>query len=107
MITQDELQKISQLAKEDMASCEKYCRELIDRSINEITQDPIKQTRLRQVQFRIDNELRKYKNPLSRMEAMRSLLIEGIFKLQQAIKDPNSLLTSDKPAKVLPFKQKE
>lgn len=48
---------------------------------------PERQQRLRQLQWKIDGELRKYKDPIAKMNKMAELFWSGVAEFQQVMND--------------------
>lgn len=65
------------------------------------------QQSLRQLQWRLDQELNKYKNPVARYNRMVELFWDQVTTFQQALENPSSLMI-DGPSKtnnVIPIKR--
>lgn len=62
--------------------------------------------RARQFQWRLDNELRHYVDPVARMNKMVELFWAGVKDFQKVLNDPQSFqVKSQDGAKVIPFKR--
>ena len=59
-------------------------RETIERFIDSI-EDEDRKLKLRQLQFRIDRELRPYKDPVAKMNKMIEIFWEGVKEFQNTI----------------------
>lgn len=63
--------------------------------------------RARGIQFALDCELRKYKNPVSRMNRMVEIFWKQVDEFQAAVNNPLTLSSAkkcqQKPAKVIPL----
>ena len=75
--------ELSELWRNDTEAAEAYHRAIIDDFILGLPEE--KQERARGLQWRIDQELRKYKNPISRMNRMVELMWESFFELNSAL----------------------
>lgn len=71
-----------------------------------------RRTRMKQLQWNIDKELAKYKDPIARMNRMVELLWEGHAQLELALNDPERFIrersqkaNTGKGAVVLEFKR--
>lgn len=60
-----------------------YKEKLIEDYISSLP--PERQQRLRQLQWKIDGELRKYKDPVAKMNRMAELFWEGVHEFKNAI----------------------
>lgn len=75
--------ELSELYKNDPDLFEVRCRELIEDVISSCP--PERQERLRQYQWKIDQTLSGYKDPIARMNKMVELFWEGVGKFQNAL----------------------
>ncbi len=75
--------ELSEMWRNDKEAAEAYHRAVIDDFILGLPDD--KQERARGLQWRIDQELRKYKDPVARMNRMVEMLWEGFFELDTAL----------------------
>ncbi len=76
--------ELSELYKTDPELFEVRCRELIEGMIS--SSPPERQERLRQLQWKIDQTLSGYKDPVARMNKMVELFWEGVGKFHDALK---------------------
>lgn len=60
-----------------------YKSKLIEDYISSLPEE--RQQRLRQLQWKIDGELRKYKDPIAKMNRMTELFWEGVANFQSVI----------------------
>jgi len=65
-----------------------YKEKLIENYISSLPEE--KQHRLRQLQWKIDGELRKYKDPIAKMNRMAELFWEGVGHLKAALSKMDS-----------------
>ena len=79
MLTFDEMKDMSQ--EELVAYKDKAVEEYIS------SRPEARQQRLRQLQWTIDGSLRKYKDPIAKMNKMAELFWEGFGKFQTAVKE--------------------
>ena len=94
-----ETDDLARLWREEPGKAEAYHRAIIEDFILGLPED--KQERARGLQWRIDQELRKYKDPVARMNRMCELMWESFFDLDSAL---HGKLPEDRPkAKVLDF----
>ena len=102
---------------EDMVRMYEDDPEAFDRERQEIIDDFIEnlpneecRLRMRQFQFRIDSQLRKYKDPVARMNKMVELFWEGFKTFQEtlhACATGNPMVSANQPnAEILPFYRK-
>ena len=61
------------------------------------------------LQFRIDCQLRRYKDPVMRMNRMVEIFWEGVYDFQEAMNDPDGYRSRRENAgpKVLPFRRRD
>lgn len=100
-------EKLSKLFQDDPEEFEKYRLMVIEECISKMR--PESQQRARGLQFRIDNEMRKIKNPLARAAKMNSMMIESLMKLDGLFKVASGQAELPEPqekADVLPFARK-
>ena len=99
------LQNLENLYEEDPDHFEALRREIIHKTINSYPEKF--QQRARGIQFTLDCELNKYKNPLSRMNRMVELLWEKFAEFQTVISEPTKYVAereaAKKAGKVIPF----
>jgi hypothetical protein len=94
-----ETDDLARLWREEPDKAEAYHRAIIEDFILGLPED--KQERARGLQWRIDQELRKLKDPIARMNRMCELMWESFFELDDAWQGK---LPKTKPkAKVLDF----
>jgi hypothetical protein len=106
--------ELVQMHQEDPEAFEREQRRIIDDFIESLPNESSKQ-KARQFQFRIDRELRPYKDPTARMNKMVELFWEGVKEFQHALQtcttdDPNPALRESNPsdkAEIFEFKRKE
>lgn len=75
--------ELSELYKNDPDLFEVRCRELIEDMISSCP--PERQERLRQYQWKIDQTLSGYKDPVARMNKMVELFWTGVGKFQDVL----------------------
>jgi len=66
---------------------------------------PERQERLRQFQWRLDQQLSKYKDPTARFNKMVEIFWEGVEKFQKTLENPSSIKTDGSVGKIVKFKQ--
>lgn len=74
--------ELSELYKTDPELFEVRCRELIEDVIKSCR--PERQEHLRKLQWRIDQTLARYKDPIARMNKMIEMFWEGVGEFQSA-----------------------
>jgi hypothetical protein len=100
-------EKLSKLFQDDPEEFEKYRQMVIEEFINNLPEE--RQQRARGLQFRIDNEMRKIKNPLARAAKMNSMMVDSLMELQGVFKvalGGTELPEPTEKADVLPFARK-
>lgn len=100
-------EKLSKLFQDDPEEFERYRQMVIEECISKMR--PESQQRARGLQFRIDNEMRKIKNPLARAAKMNSMMIESLMELDGLFKVASGQAELPEPgekADVLPFARK-
>ncbi len=103
----DAFEHASKLFQENPEAFEEYRLKTIEECISRLPAE--KQQRARGLQFRIDNEMRKIKNPLVRATKMNSMMIESLIKLDGVFKVATGKRKLEGPtekADVLPFARK-
>jgi len=99
--------KLAKLFQDDPEEFEKYRQMVIEEFINKLPEE--RQQRARGLQFRIDNEMRKIKNPLARAAKMNSMMVESLMELEGLFKVVLGGAELPEPAEradVLPFARK-
>lgn len=94
-----ETDDLARLWRENPDKAEEYHRAIIEDFILGLPED--KQERARGIQWRIDQELRKYTDPIARMNRMCELMFESFFELDDALQ--GKMLKNKPKAKVLDF----
>lgn len=106
MCSKKTFDELVQLFKDDPAAFEQYKKECIEQKLEEMCHGcPECINRCKQMQWRIDQELNKYKNPIARYNAMVSMFWEQTTKFQSAL----AMETPKKPtrnATLIQFPQK-
>lgn len=99
------LQNLENLYEKDPDQFENLRREIINKCINSYPEKF--QQRARGIQFTLDCELNKYKNPVVRMNRMVELFWEKFSEFQTAISDPTKYTAereeNKKVGKVIPL----
>ena len=80
----DIYERINALRQEGPEAMERESKRILDEFFDSI-EDEEKRLRLQQLQFRIDGQLRKYKDPIARMNKMCEIFWEGFAEFQQAL----------------------
>lgn len=79
--------KIIHLSKTDPTQVENYTREVISSEIIKMADgDPERLKKLQQIQWKIDGQLRKYKDPIARSNKMQEIFWEGVREFITALK---------------------
>jgi len=100
--------------REDPEGFEREQREVIEDFIESLPNEDCKH-KARQFQFRIDRELRPFKDPVARMNKMVELFWEGFKEFQHVLQacstgEPNPVPTeskSNEKAEILEFRRRE
>ena len=99
------LLKLEYLYEKDPDGFEDLRREIINNAINSYPEKF--RLRARGIQFILDSELNKYKNPVVRMNRMVELFWEKFSEFQTAVSDPENYTSekerNKKAGKVIPF----
>lgn len=105
-------QRISEmigLYQKDPEAFEKLRAELIRQTIEELPEKY--RRRAYGLQFQVDMRLKKYRDPVMRMNAMIALFWDQFEKFQTVLNNPGDYLAAHKkraaPGKVLPLKRRE
>jgi len=80
---QKELSELRELCDDSIAQEEKG-KEILQKYFDSI-EDPERQLRMKQIQWKIDGEMRKYKNPITRMNKMGEMMYTSFFKLRDEL----------------------
>ena len=83
LFAERKFEELSRLWRDDPEEFGRVARMRIDKLIESV--EPERRQSLRQLQFRIDCELRKYKDPVARMNKMTELFWEGVKSLDDAL----------------------
>lgn len=112
MVTRTLDQRISEmigLYQEDPEAFERLRAELIRQTIEELPEKY--RQRAQGLQFQLDMQLRRYHDPVMRMNAMIALFWDQFEKFQTVLNNPGDYLAAHKkraaPGKVLPLKRRE
>lgn len=99
------LLKLESLYEKDPDRFEDLRREIINNAINSYPEKF--RLRARGIQFTLDSELNKYKNPVVRMNRMVELFWEKFSEFQTAVSDPENYTSekerNKKAGKIIPF----
>jgi len=68
-----------------------YKEKLIEDFISSLPEE--RQQRLRQLQWKIDGELRKYKDPIARMNKMIELFWDGVAEFKEVLNKHGDILS--------------
>jgi len=94
MTTLDEqYKKLCDLHKTDIEAFDVYRKELVEEAINKLPED--RQQKARQNQWKLDNTLRKYKDPVARMNKMIEIFWEGVYEFRDVIKTATAVKKDD------------
>lgn len=84
----------------DPEEFDRQTRQMIDDYINSLPEE--RQQRARQHQWKIDQTLSHYKDPVARMNKMVEMLWSGVDKFQKVLSNPK--VVAQKSATIKPFK---
>jgi hypothetical protein len=84
---------------------EKFSKEL--KNFLDSIEDPERKERLERYQWRLDQDLAKYKDPVARYNRMVELFWEGLQNFKEALENPSSLIDKEEviPDNVVKFKK--
>lgn len=74
---------LSNLYKENPQAFAEYHREVLEEFFNSLPEE--RQVKARQLQWKLDNELRKYKDPVARMNRMVEIFWEGVDNFRDVL----------------------
>ena len=80
----DIYERLNKLRQEDPEAVEREAKNILNEFFDSIEDDE-KRLHLQQMQFRIDGELRKYKDPVARMNKMVELFWIGFKEFQKSV----------------------
>ena len=81
---EEQYKKLSDLHETDFEAFEVYRTKLIEEAIERLPEN--RQQKARQNQWKLDNTLRKYKDPVARMNKMVEIFWEGVYDFRDVIK---------------------
>lgn len=93
---------LSKLYKEDKEEFDRYVNEYVNNYIDSITQDEDRRARMKAAFFNLRMKMKKYKDPLAAASVANSMLVDGLFKLNDAFKG-NVTEPKKKEGKILPL----
>lgn len=79
---------LSNLYKTNPEAFDEYRKELLEELFNKLPKK--KQKHARQLQWKIESELRKYKDPIAKMNKMVEMFWEGVYEFKDVMKAVNS-----------------
>ena len=99
---------LKNLFKQDPFAAQKLADEMVETAINgmDITED--KKQRLKAANFSLQQDLRKYKHPIARLQRMEFLFWEQFNRFQTAMETPSLLMEKKTPkfqTNVVPFRK--
>ena len=102
----DLLEGLSSVYKEDPQEFEERRKQIIEQTINSFPEEY--RQRAKGLQFTIDCQLRRYKDPIMRMNKMVEIFWEHFALFQETITDPEKILqermAERQSAKVIPLR---
>lgn len=103
--TEEILSRLGDLYRKDPEAFEAMRRLLIEQTIEGFPEEH--RARAYGLQFRIDAELSRYKDPVARMNRMVELFWDGVQEFEAAISDPEGFaqekINGRTEAKIIPF----
>lgn len=108
MSTEFDFDLLAALFKQDPIEAQKLADNIIETAINEMDVPDDKKQRLKAANFRLQQDLRKYKHPIARLQRMEVLFWEQFNRFKTAMETPSLLLEPqipNNPTKVLPFRK--
>jgi len=100
-VTFDELKT---LYETDPAAAEEKAKQIIDDYIS--TLEPEKQARAQAFQWRIEQDLRKFKDPTARMNKMIEMFWRGVREFQKVLQSPEEVLDQTGNPSIVKFPKK-
>jgi hypothetical protein len=100
-MTSFDFDTMSQLYKDDPEQFRIQTRAMLDEYVQSI-QDPVSRKKCEGLQFKIDNELKHYQDPLARMNKMVEIFWKGAYTFRDALK--GTYVEPTYEAKILDFK---
>ncbi len=104
MTSAELLRHLREIARDDADEFERCRRLLIDRTIESFP--PEHRRRGYGLQFRLDLELGRYRDPLARMNRMVEIFWDGVHRFREVLDDPQRYAadqTPPNPGKVIPL----
>lgn len=105
--TIEHYERLSRLYRTDPQQFEEERRRLIRETIETFGYDH--QRKAYGLQFRIDSQLRRYRDPVMRMNKMVEIFWKGVYEFQEVMSDPDQYLSRRQQqarARVLPFRRR-
>jgi len=100
--------QLVEMAKIDPEAFEDYRKDLLDKEIIRISEgDPKKEERLRGVQWRLEQDLSKYKDPVARYNAMVTIFYKQVEEFQKSLAMQTVLEEAHQNANILTFPKKK
>ncbi len=97
-------EELKTLFETDPAAAEEKVKEILEDHIS--TLEPERQQRARAFQWRLEHDLRKFKDPIARMNKMVELFWKGVEQFQTALTQPETLLNQQgEPVATFPKKK--
>ena len=100
--------ELVELAKTNPTAFDDYKNKFLECQFEQMCNGcPDCMTRCRQFQWRLDQELKKFKDPIARYNAMVSLFWKQVEEFRQAARLNPTSKQADTAATILPFHKKE
>jgi hypothetical protein len=101
-VTFDELKT---LFETDPLAAEVKSKEIIDDYISSLDEE--KQQRARSFQWRIEQDLKKFKDPIARMNKMVEMFWKGVKEFQKTLSNPQEVLDQTGNPSIVKFPKKD
>lgn len=108
MPTEYDFDILQRLFREDPEKAQKLADTIIEDAINSMDVPEDKKQRLKAANFRLQQDLRKYKHPIARLQRMEVLFWEQFNKFRIAMETPSVLMVpknTENQTKVVPFRK--
>jgi hypothetical protein len=104
----DNIARLGELHRRDPEAFEALRKQIIVEAIEKFPDSH--RARAYGLQFRLDHELSRYKDPISRMNRMVEIFWEGVHQFESVISNPTRYLEEKKsgaPGEVIPLRNRE
>lgn len=103
-LMRDTFNELKELFETNPPEAEERVKQILEEYISTLPED--RQQRARAYNWRIQQELRNYKDPIARMNKMVEMFWKGFSEFQQALSNPSLILDQTGEPSVVKFPEK-